>query len=198
MSSQAGELSLFLRRWLANPLQVGAVLPSSKALGRLVARNAVHSPESIVVELGPGTGTITRRLIEGGASESNLYLVELDPDYAAFLRRQFPKATVIEGDATRPCELLPAEIVGRADTVISGIPALQFPLEKQRSYMDQCFALAKPDGQVLQYTYSLKSPLPYRALEMAGRRLGLAVANVPPAHLWSYTRTAGMAAAAAE
>jgi len=196
MSSQSAELSLFLRRWLANPLRVGAVLPSSKALARLVARNAVQSPDSIVVELGAGTGTITRRLIEAGAREANLIVVELDSDYAAYLQRQFPKATVIEGDATQPCTLVPESVIGRVDTVISGIPALQFPLEKQRSYMDQCFALVRPEGQVLQYTYSLKSPLPCRPLAMAGRRLGLALANVPPAHLWGYTRPTPVSAAA--
>ena len=198
MSGQSGEVALFLRRWLANPLRVGAVLPSSKALARLVGRNVVKSNQSIVLELGAGTGTITQGLIEAGLPESQLILVELDPDLVAFLRRRFPKARTIEGDATKPLELLPDNLIGRIDSVISGIPALQFPLQKQRSYMDQCFASAKPDGQIVQYTYSLKSPLPYELLEMSGRRLGLTFANVPPAHLWSYTRTVEMPAAAAE
>jgi phosphatidylethanolamine/phosphatidyl-N-methylethanolamine N-methyltransferase len=197
MSSHSGEIALFLRRWLANPLRVGAILPSSKALARLVGRNTVRSTSETVLELGAGTGTITQGLIDAGLPEEQLILVELDPDLVAFLRRRFPKATVIEGDATKPLELLPQGMIGRVDTVISGIPALQFPLDKQRSYMDQCFATAAPDGQVLQYTYSLKSPLPYQLLDMRGRRLGLTFANVPPAHLWSYTRTADMPAAAA-
>jgi phosphatidylethanolamine/phosphatidyl-N-methylethanolamine N-methyltransferase len=196
MSSHSGEISLFLRRWLANPLRVGAILPSSKALAKLVGKNAVRSKQDIVLELGAGTGTITRGLLQAGLPEANVILVELDPDLVRFLRRRFPKATVIEGDATRPLDLLPREFVGQVDCVISGIPALQFPLDKQRSYMDQCFAAARPDGQVLQYTYSLKSPLPYQLLEMTGRRLGLALANIPPAHLWGYSRRPAMAAAA--
>jgi len=198
MSSYAGEIALFLRRWLANPLRVGAVLPSSRALARLVGKNVVRSRDETVLELGAGTGTISRGLVEAGLPESQLILVELDPDMVAYLRRRFPDATVIEGDATRPQELIPAHLVGRIDTVISGIPALQFPLEKQRGYMDQCFAVCQPEGYVLQYTYSLKSPLPYQLLEMTGRRLGLALANIPPAHLWGYTRASDMAAAAAE
>ena len=147
MSSYAGEIGLFLRRWLANPLRVGAILPSSKALARLVGRNVVRDGNEVVLELGAGTGTITRGLVEAGVPEANLVLVELDPDMVAYLRTRFPRARVIEGDATRPLDLLPGHLVGRVDTVISGIPALQFPLEKQRSYMDQCFAVCQQIGR---------------------------------------------------
>lgn len=59
-SARDGEELLFLRRWLANPGKVGAVLPSSAALGRLVARNVARRPDQWVVELGAGTGTVTR------------------------------------------------------------------------------------------------------------------------------------------
>lgn len=188
MSSQSAEIVLFFRRWLAHPLRVGSIIPSSKALARLVAKNTVHSKDDIVVELGAGTGTITQGLLDAGLDERNLFLVEVDKDMLACLRRRFPKATIIDGDATRPCEILPKEVVGRVDSLISGIPALQFPLDKQRAYMDQCFAVTRPDGIVVQYTYSLKSPLPHEKLDMQGQRLGVAVANFPPAHLWRYSR----------
>lgn len=188
MSSQSAEIGLFFRRWLAHPLRVGSVIPSSKALARLVAKSTVHSKDDIVLELGAGTGTITQGLLQAGLDERNLLLVEVDQDMLACLRRRFPKATVIDGDATRPCDIVPRELVGRVDSLISGIPALQFPLDKQRAYMDQCFAVTRPGGVVVQYTYSLKSPLPYEKLDMHGQRLGVAIANVPPAHLWRYSR----------
>jgi phosphatidylethanolamine/phosphatidyl-N-methylethanolamine N-methyltransferase len=192
------ELSLFLRRWIAHPLRVGAVLPSSPSLCRMVARNTVTGPDDRVLELGAGTGTVTEHLIAAGLPEEQLILVELDPDYVGYLRARFPRALVVEGDASRPRSLLPGELIGEIDTVISGIPALQFPLAKQRSYMDQCFSLLREGGQVLQYTYSFKSPLPYQKLQMTGRRLGLTLANVPPAHLWCYLRPQPAMASAAE
>jgi phosphatidylethanolamine/phosphatidyl-N-methylethanolamine N-methyltransferase len=198
MAKKPTELSLFLRRWVAHPLRVGAVLPSSPSLCRMVARNTVTSPQDRVMELGAGTGTVTDYLIAAGLPEDRLILVELDPDYAAYLSERFPKATVIEGDASRPRALLDPELVGKLDTVISGIPALQFPLAKQRAYMDECFSILREGGQVLQYTYSLKSPLPYTKLQMTGRRLGLTLANLPPAHLWCYLRPSQGLAAAAE
>lgn len=200
MSSQTAEIALFLRRWLAHPLRVGAIMPSSRALARLVARNAVATPDDLVVELGAGTGTVSRALIDVGLRPENLVLIELDADLLGYLRRRFPHSTVVDGDASRPRDLLPGAMCGRVDTVISGIPALQFPLAKQRAFIDQCFDVMRAGGQLLQYTYSLNSPLPCQALRLDGRRLGVAFANVPPAHVWGYTprQSAAARAAAAE
>jgi phosphatidylethanolamine/phosphatidyl-N-methylethanolamine N-methyltransferase len=196
MAFAAREIGLFIRRWLANPLRVGAIAPSSRSLGRLVARHAVGSPDDVVVELGAGTGTITRELINAGAREDNLVLVELDGDLARYLRRWFPRATIVQDDASRPAEVVPDAVLGRAASVISGIPALQFPPDKQRGYMAQCARCLRPGGHVLQYTYSLKSPIRLGATGVTGRRLGLTLINLPPAHVWGYEAPAPAAAAA--
>lgn len=197
MPSQPNEIGLFLRRWLANPLRVGAIAPSSRALAKLVARNSVHSKDDLVVELGAGTGTVTKALVEAGLPEERLILIELDKDMLAYLRKRFPKATVIDGDASKPNDILPDTVKGRVDTVISGIPALQFPLEKQRDFVGQCFKVMRAGGQLLQYTYSLKSPLRHEELGMDGQRFGVAMANLPPAHLWGYKRREAVSVSAA-
>jgi phosphatidylethanolamine/phosphatidyl-N-methylethanolamine N-methyltransferase len=41
---------------------------------------------------------------------------------------------------------------------------------------------------MLQYTYSLVSPLPEAKLGLRGRRCGIAMRNVPPAWVWAYER----------
>jgi len=187
---------LFLKRWLAHPLKVGSVLPSSPALGKLVARNTSCGPDQAVVELGAGTGSITKALLRAGIPPERLFLVEIDRDMAAFLRREFPGLTVIEGDAGRLPELLPPEWRGRIGTVISGIPMITLPIEIQQRIIDAGFAVMAPGGQMLQYTYSLVSPWPERKLRVKGRRCGLAVANVPPAWVWSYGRVQPAARAA--
>ena len=60
---------LFLRRWLANPLQMGSIIPSSPALGRQVARLIERHEDEVVLELGAGTGAITRALLAGGGTQ---------------------------------------------------------------------------------------------------------------------------------
>lgn len=187
MGTHGRETLLFVRRWLAHPLRVGALLPSSAALVDLVARHAVHSPGEVVVELGAGTGTVSAALAARGVQPRNLALVELDRDMQDRLRTRFPDSLVIGGDAMRLTDLLPADWHGRVTTIVSGVPVLQFPLQDQRTFVRQCFALMAPEGRLLQYSYAPMPPLPIRELGLAGRRLGVALGNLPPAFLWAFT-----------
>jgi phosphatidylethanolamine/phosphatidyl-N-methylethanolamine N-methyltransferase len=175
-TSPAEEGFLFLRRWLAHPLKVGAVLPSSPALARLVAKQVPLRADQAVVEVGAGTGSITKALLE----------VEIDSDLCAFLRKQLPQVQVINGDASRLSEMLPSKWLGKISTVISGIPMVTLPLPLQQRFIDAWFKVMPAGGKMLQYTYSLVSPLPEAKLAVKGRRQGLAVLNVPPAWVWSY------------
>ncbi len=185
-SSPAEEGLLFLRRWLAHPLKVGAVLPSSPALARLVARQVPLHPDQAVVEVGAGTGSVTKGLLEAGVPADRLFVIEIDADLCAFLRKQVPQAQVINGDASRLAELLPSKWLGKVSTVISGIPMVTLPLDLQQRFVNAWFDVMTPEGRMLQYTYSLVSPLPESKLGIKGRRKGIAMLNVPPAWVWSY------------
>jgi phosphatidylethanolamine/phosphatidyl-N-methylethanolamine N-methyltransferase len=188
--SSTGEEFLFLRRWMANPLKVGAVIPSSPALARLVVRQINLKAEEAVVELGAGTGSVTKELLRAGIQPERLFVVEIDPQLCTFLRRQFPHAQVVQGDATRLPELIPSKWVGKVGCVISGIPMVPIPLHIQRKMIQAWFDVMTPKGLLLQYTYSLVSPLPEKKLGVKGKRRGVAVLNVPPAWVWSYTKAA--------
>jgi hypothetical protein len=48
--------SLFLSRWLRNPLQMGSIVPSSPALCGRIARHTRWENDEVVVELGAGAG----------------------------------------------------------------------------------------------------------------------------------------------
>ncbi len=183
---------LFLKRWIAHPLRMGAILPSSPKLAAEVARCVMATAaDAPVLELGAGTGTITRGLAKAGVPAERLWLVELDTDLVAYLRAHFPGHNTLEGDASTPLGLVPDTLHGHFGAVISGIPALQFPLERQRRFVNECFTLLRPGGALIQFTYSLGSPLQHDALRLRARRSATAFANVPPAHVWTYTREGG-------
>ncbi len=50
--------AMFFRRWLANPLQMGSIIPSSGALCRRVVRHTRRAADEAVLELGAGTGVV--------------------------------------------------------------------------------------------------------------------------------------------
>lgn len=66
---------------------------------RLIADAGELSADDLVIEVGPGTGTLTEELLSRG---SKVIAVEIDRDLAGMLRGKFvdePRFTLIEGDA---------------------------------------------------------------------------------------------------
>ena len=183
---------MFFRRWLVNPLQMGSVVPSSPALCRRVAAQIDRRPDEAVLELGAGTGVISRALLGAGVPADKLLVVEIVPAMAAHLRRSLPGVQVIEGDARRLPELLPRQWHDRIGSVVCGIPLVLLALVEQRRFIDAIEAVAPGKG-FLHYSYCVTSPLPWRKHAMAARREAWTPLNFPPASVWRYTpdRAAG-------
>lgn len=188
--SAAARTWLFFRRWLANPLEMGSVVPSSPALGRRVAAAVRAAPPGAVIELGAGTGAITRAMLEGGIAPARLIVIEIVPEMAAVLRATYPGVTVLCGDAWRLPTLLGSNRHGRIGSVVCGIPLVLLPLARQRALVEAIEAVA-PGRGFLHYTYCITSPLPARRLGLAGRRIAWTPANFPPASVWHYAPAAG-------
>lgn len=181
----AANRSLFFRRWLRNPLQMGSIIPSSPALCRRIAAAVERGPEEYVLELGAGTGVISAALLAAGVPAQKLIVVEIVPEMADFLRRTLPGVNVICGDAFDLKNALPPHMHGRIGTAICGIPLVLLPLERQEAFRDAVESVAPGRGFLL-YTYCATSPLPYRKLGMTARRMAFTLANFPPASVWRY------------
>ncbi len=176
---------MFFRRWIANPLQMGSIVPSSPALCRRVAAQIRRTPDEIVLELGAGTGVISHALLDSGLPPERLFVMEIVPDMAHHLRRVLPGVNVIEGDARLLPDLLPARYHGRVGTVVCGIPLVLLPVPEQRRFIDAIEAVA-PGRGFLHYSYCATSPLPWRKHSLSARREAWTPLNFPPASVWRY------------
>jgi phosphatidylethanolamine/phosphatidyl-N-methylethanolamine N-methyltransferase len=177
---------LFLRRWLANPLQMGSVVPSSPALCRRVVQQIRLVEDEVVLELGAGTGVITRAMVQSGLAPRRLFTVEIVPSMAEHLRHILPGVQVISGDARNLSALLPESIHGRIGTVVCGIPLVLLPLAEQRRFIDAIESVA-PGRGFLHYSYCATSPLPWRKHGLVAKREAWTPLNIPPASVWRYT-----------
>ena len=181
--------AMFFRRWLANPLQMGSIVPSSPALCARVVAQTRRAPDEIVLELGAGTGVISRALLAAGVPPEKLFVVEIVRDMADHLHRVLPGVQVVQGDARQLKDLIPAEWHGRIGTVICGIPLVLLPLPEQRRFIDAIDAVA-PGRGFLHYSYCATSPLPARRHKLAAKREAWTPKNFPPASVWRYTPAA--------
>ncbi len=180
---------MFFRRWLANPLQMGSIVPSSAALCQRIVRQIRRTSDEAVLELGAGTGVISRSLLDGGVPAERLIVVEIVPAMAAHLRAVLPGVQVVEGDARQLPELIPRHWHGRIGSVVCGIPLVLLSLHEQRRFIDAMGTVA-PGRGFLHYSYCATSPLPWRKHALTARREAWTPLNFPPASVWRYTQTA--------
>ncbi len=92
-------------------------------LRRLVDASALR-PGDLVLEVGPGTGTLTEALLERGAE---VVACEIDRDLAALLRQRLGGAiTLVEGDCLRGTGALGSDVAaalrGRPFVLVSNLP----------------------------------------------------------------------------
>ena len=148
---------LFLREWFADPQRTGSVTPSSPKLAAAMAHWLPTDPESYVLELGPGTGAVTAALVGRGLREDRLVAIEKNPKMARLLRKRFPSAHIITGDAWHLDNLLlernePIESVG---AVISSLPLLNFAPEEAEGLAQKIRTVLEPQGTWVQYSYRI-------------------------------------------
>lgn len=174
----------FIASWLQHPLKVGAVSPSGRALARAVASEIDPSIPGPVVELGPGTGPVTEALIERGVTPERLVLVEYDAEFCTLLRRRFPGATVVEGDAYALGETLTGIVKEPLAAVVSCLPLMTRPLNARVRLLNAAMRLLRRGAPYVQFTYAVTAPIPSRRYRVTSSpRIWL---NIPPARVWVY------------
>jgi phospholipid N-methyltransferase len=180
----------FFRSWVQNPLAIGAVAPSGRTLAKLMVKDV--QADARVMELGPGTGNVTRAILDSGVDERNLYLVERDAAFARLLRTRFPQATVLHEDATALAAHTRA-LAGTFDFIVSGLPLVLFSREQKGRVLANVLTLLKPTGAFHQFTYGGRCPIRRSVRDALGLDkvfLGIAPFNVPPAFVYRLCRAA--------
>lgn len=179
----------FFRSWIAAPMRVASIAPSSPALARLITSEIgpVHAP---VIELGPGTGVFTRALLARGVRESDLTLVEFGEEFASLLRARFPQARIASIDAaTLAASGLFSE--ASAGAAVSGLPLLVMPEDKVEAIVAATFSCLRPGARLYQFTYGPRCPVQPAILDRLGLAavpIGRTVRNIPPATVYRFSR----------
>jgi phosphatidylethanolamine/phosphatidyl-N-methylethanolamine N-methyltransferase len=184
------EVAVFLGRWLKAPHRIGALAPSSRYLARAMARQIDPRHARLVIELGGGTGSITRALLAAGLPAEKLIVVERDERLHRLLAERFPQLRVLHGDAAQLVQMLRPLGIATVSAIISSLPLLSMPKRLRHRIVEQSFALLGERGSLVQFTYGIASPLPEREFPVAGKVMGLVWRNIPPAFVWRFQRRA--------
>ena len=179
----------FFRGWMDKPRAVGSIVPTSNVTARKMA--SVINPDSglPVLELGPGTGVITRAILARGVKPQDLWSIEYSADFIEHLRSNMPGVNFIHGDAFDLDATLP-EGGMVFDSIISGVPLLNFPVEQRVRYVEDLLDRIPAGRPIVQLTYGPLSPVPPRRGNYTVEHFDFVVRNIPPTQLWIYRRGA--------
>jgi phosphatidylethanolamine/phosphatidyl-N-methylethanolamine N-methyltransferase len=180
----------FFKGWMDKPKAVGAILPTSSVAARKMASVIEPASGRPVLELGPGTGVITRAILERGVAPEKLFSIEFSTDFVRHMKAEFPEVNVIQGDAFNLDEALGVHRGLTFDSVISAVPLLSFPAERRVSFLDDLLSRVPQGRPVVQITYGPLSPVPAGRGNYIVEHFDFVIRNIPPAQLWIYRRGA--------
>lgn len=181
----------FFREFARAPGKVGSITPSSKFLANEMIEAAGIEPGHVVVELGAGTGPVTRRL--GSVINGNPFLaLEPNPEMAKWVREQVPEAEVVEGFAQDLPMLMEKWGHPKADRIISSLPFAGWSEDVQEEVMNAVLQCLNPGGRMVTFTYLHSQLLPgavrfkkkLNSVFNTIRKSKPILANVPPAFVY--------------
>jgi phosphatidylethanolamine/phosphatidyl-N-methylethanolamine N-methyltransferase len=177
---------VFLRAWVRAPLVTAAMLPSGRVLSRAMAAAVDLALPGPVVELGPGTGAVTAALVERGVAPERLILIEFLPEFCEVLRRRYPAARVIAGDAFAAPDILRSLNVGPLAGVVSCLPLYGKTPERRERLLNDLLRLGPKGMPFVQATNFPRSPIPFDDGKIAGTPSRRIWFNLLPALVWTY------------
>jgi len=185
----------FLQAFLKNPTKVGSITPSSPELANEMLRGVEPDAENIVIELGVGTGAITKFLQKRVPDERSYLGIELDASLVRLLQKTYPDLNIVCGNAAEMSEIHERSGLGKVSYIISCLPFVSLPADVRDSVLDEVDKLMQKGCifRTLQYAHGfyLPSAVKFRNLlrERYGkeRRSPLIVKNVPPGYSLTWT-----------
>ncbi len=185
----------FLQAFLKNPLKVGAIAPSSPELAAAMLHGIEPDPHNIVLELGVGTGAITKFLRDVIPSRDSYLGLELDSDLVKTLNKNYRDMNIICGNAAEAYSIHKESGLGKVRYLVCCLPFVSLPKEiseqvliEIQKFMDEGCEL-----RIFQYAHGYFLPPAIKLRESLksqyglSRRSPLIFKNVPPAFTLTWT-----------
>lgn len=183
--SRFADVLLFARNFLRHPRMLGSIIPSSRFLIKQVLQPIDWSRARVIVEYGPGVGSITAEILRRSKPDAHVVAIETNADFVSFLEKALPdpRLRVVQGSAEDVNRILDELGLGAASYIISGIPFSTMPDQLRADIVRNSRAALEPGGAFLVYQFSSRVlPDLQRTFEVVKR--GFQPLNVLPAHLF--------------
>ena len=141
-----------LKEYLLNQRTTGAVCSSSSHLAEAMTGNCFLSANS-VVELGPGTGAITQKIVTKISQNCIFFTLEINPIFSAKLKEKFPDTIVYVDSAENIQKYLHKQGIQKCEIIISSLPWSLFNQQTQQRIFEAIYTSLSKNGKMIAYSY---------------------------------------------
>ena len=147
-------------RFIRNIKKTGALSPCSQEVARVLTQTIDIASAKTVVELGSGTGAVTKKIAEELSPSALLLALELHPQFVVETKRACPRAFVYHDTAENLKKYLHKHGKENCDSVISTLPWTIFSFELQKKILDAVHDSLVVGGKFSTICYTFSSVLP--------------------------------------
>lgn len=144
---------VLIKQFLKNPATTGTVWPSSPSLCKAMIADIDIDRADTVVELGPGTGVITKEILNTIQQQTNFFAIELNQDLCNKLKQKMPEVKVFQDSASNLGNILKQEGLDHVDCVISGLPWASLPDRVQEDILSAVLEYLPEGGFFTTFAY---------------------------------------------
>jgi phospholipid N-methyltransferase len=176
----------FIKQFWKDKKMVGSVRPSSRFLAEKMLKNIDFKNDKIIIELGPGTGVFTDKIIERMASDAILLVFELNKTFIRNLKKKIKDERVIfiNDSAEKIKEYLEINNLNKADIILSSLPLSNFPLQLKETIIENSHDSLHDSGKFIQFQYSLNSKKMFKSI-FNRVSITFTLLNFPPAFVYT-------------
>ncbi len=134
---------------------IASIAPSSRYLARAMLEGLPIDGVRTVVELGAGTGAITRVLLETLPPQATLLAFEINPEFISYIQKSFsdPRLVLLNARAESLGQELRRRGLYRVDAVISSLSLRFMPDHRQRVLQEVLAPFMDERSVYTQYQY---------------------------------------------
>lgn len=181
-------VALFARNFFKYPSMLGSVVPSSRFLVKDIMAQIDWNRARVLVEFGPGVGTLTREALKRMRPDAVLVVIELNEEFVAYLGSTIrdPRLRIVHGSAAHVRRILAEQGIAPADYIISSLPYSLLPESMRQEIVAESRHALKAQGSLLVFQYNRRL-LPYLKSSFSSVKLDFQLFNILPAMIFHCT-----------
>ena len=185
----------FLKGFLKKPGTVGAIAPSSPELAQKMIEGVEANENNIILEIGCGTGAITKFLQNSIPSKNSFLGIEIEKKFVERLEQELPEMNIVCGDACHSSKILTEHGLGKVGYIISGLPFVVLPKEVSEGILGEVDKMMDKGClfRTFQYAHGYNLPPAKKFRKRLNDKYGevkrseLILKNLPPAYTLTWS-----------